>query len=80
MKIFAVAFITFFDNELTTEFIQAEDWLSAAKQHSKASEYDFDYNESYASLDRDRVPASDLEKLKQHFFDQDAMIDVKELP
>lgn len=67
-KRFAVAFISMFDNDLTIEIVTAPDWLTAIKKHTKTAGH----------MDEE-TPAT-LEKTKELFFNQDAAIDVAEIP
>ena len=69
MKKWAVAFISFFDNELTIEFVDAEHWMGAIVKHSKI---DLGWYEEIDHTDT-------LEQVKQWAFDADTMIDVKEI-
>ena len=64
MKLFAVAYINFFDNEMNIEFHRGTDWFEAVMKHSKIR----------------YIESEDLETAKHRAFDQDYMFDVKEVP
>jgi hypothetical protein len=65
MKRFAVGFISFFDNELKIQIVEADDWYSAL---TKAFPQDFNW------------PSSSLANAKTYAFDCDSMIEVTEIP
>lgn len=67
MKKFAVGYIDFYDNELTIEIIEAEDWYTALNSHTKLKS-----DECYLSSDS-------LEAAKDIAFNDDFMIDVVEI-
>jgi len=69
MKKFAVAFISFFENELEIQFIETADVLAAGQTVLIRHGYDLD-GEKFTSL----------KDMKKFCFDGDCMIDVKELP
>lgn len=69
LHIYAVAFLTFGENELKIELIEGETWLQAAKSHSKslfASVADEDITDEFSSV----------EKAKQFAFDMDGAFDI----
>ena len=68
MKRFAVGYYNAYDNELTVEIVEAADWKEAAAKHSKGSGHG---PEDWPDT---------LEELKEEFFNQDAGIDVVEIP
>lgn len=65
-KTFVVSFISFFENELTSEIIKAKTFQEAIGQHTQIVEYEFDNSKS-------------LEGIKQDFFEQDAAVEVVEI-
>lgn len=67
MKLFAVAHVNAYDNELTIEFHRGVDWIEALKKHSKLTEFEVDADAS-------------LDSAKQEAFNKDTSIDVKEVP
>lgn len=70
MRRFAVAFVSFFDNSLTIEFVEAPNWQEAIPKHSQlASTQDWVSNMPW-----------DLEAAKQYFFDSDCLFAVEEVP
>lgn len=76
MKKFAVAFISFMDNELTIEFHEANTWLEALSKHSKI---DAAWFKELVEPDGEPDSNVDLKDAKQWAFDADSMIDVKEI-
>ena len=66
MKRWAVGWTSFFDNDLTIEIIDAEDWHSALLKHSKIGEdpWEFPLN---------------IEEAKAEAFNGDCMFDVVEI-
>lgn len=70
MKKFAVGYIDFYDNELTIEIIEAEDWYAALSSHTKLK-----------SMNEDQcyLPSDSLEAAKNEAFNMDLMIDVVEI-
>ena len=71
MKRFAVGYYSAYDDELTVEVISADNWEQAIHAHSKVGDHEGDSAHPW--------PAS-LDDVKQMFFDQDAGIDVIEIP
>ena len=71
MKKFAVAFMCYFDNILTIEIHEADDWRAALIQHSALSEQGSEAEEA--------IP-DNLEDAKEYFFDGDCLIDVIPIP
>jgi hypothetical protein len=69
-KTFVVAFMTFGENELNLELIQAPDWLTAAKKHSKSL---FNYDE----LEEHEVAT--VEAARRHAFDLDGGFSILEV-
>ena len=67
MKKWAVGFISFSDNELWIEIIEAESWQEALKKHKQISIDGFEFD------------MTSLEAAKADAFDQDAMINVVEI-
>ena len=70
MKKFAVGYIDFYDNELTIEIIEAEDWHTALNSHTKLKSM---------SEDQCYLPSDSLEAAKNEAFNMDLMIDVVEI-
>lgn len=71
MKTFAVAFISFFDNELIVQFIKAETFQKAVMKYS---------SEVWNMFDGfDVEEKKTLEEWKQFSFDCDSMIDAREV-
>lgn len=70
MKKFAVGYIDFYDNELIIEIIEAEDWYTALRSHTKLKSLNED--ECY-------LPSDSLEAAKDIAFNSDFMIDVVEI-
>lgn len=68
MKLYAVAYIDFFGNEIKIEFHLAENELDAALKHSKLS------------LWFEAFTFKDLNELKAECFNLDAMIGVELVP
>ena len=68
MTKFAVAGINFFDNELTIEIIEADNWCDALVQHTQ-----------YKSDDEPFDWPKDMEDAKAEAFNMDSMFDVIEL-
>jgi len=66
-KQFAVAWINFFDNDLTIDIVWAKDWREAALSCSP-SQFD----------NLDEIP-EDVTEAKQMAFDRDSMFEVVEL-
>ena len=64
MKRYAVAFISFHDNELTTEIIEANTWQEALEKHSQKLDW---------------IEGNTLEEMKANAFDGDCTIDVVEI-
>jgi len=65
MKRWAVSYIDWFDHDLTTMIVYADDWSSALKQHPKVGEFEIDWNS--------------LESTKKQFWDCDAMVECVEI-
>ncbi len=65
MKRWAVSYIDFFDHNLTTVIVYAEDWQTALGLHPKTIGYE--YNEK------------SLEEAKTDFWNTDAMIECVEI-
>lgn len=73
MKRWAVSFIDWGDNDLTTVIVQADTWIDAVFMHPKTTqdpEWEIDI----------RDKANDVEAVKQMFFDCDSMIECIEIP
>lgn len=69
MARFAVGIFSFFDNELTIEVVEAENWQTAATKHSK----------TFWDGGDNPVP-DDLEDAKRDAFDMDGGFDCVEIP
>lgn len=67
MKKYAIAFISFFDNELSISFVVGSSEASAALNFLADKAYDM-------------VESEDLHTIKGQCFDADCMIDVVEVP
>lgn len=67
MKKWAVGYISFFDNEMSIEIVEADSWHAALSQHSKMTDH------------LDAVDFTTKETAKQTMFDQDSMVDVVEI-
>lgn len=63
---YCVAFISFHNNELVQEIIEANSWKEALQKHSM--------------IDYDIKVSDDMETAKVEFFDGDAVFSVIELP
>lgn len=72
-KMYAVAYIDWYQHDLIVEFHEATDPFTAITKHSALQ-----YEDSQAWLKNLRELST--EDLKQAFFDMDSMIDVKEVP
>jgi hypothetical protein len=70
MAKYAVAYINFMDNKLDIEFIEADGWKNALSKSQ--------FCKGFTAEDYAYMPQT-LEEVKQFAFDQDAMIDVKEI-
>ena len=68
MSTFAIALISFYDNELNITFVDAEDWKQAAQQHELITDLVEDWSDV------------SLKEAKQSAFDADCMFDIKEVP
>lgn len=66
MRRWAVGWMTFFDNVLKIEIVEAEDWHSALLKHSKVGEDPWEF-------------PPDLEEAKQEAFNGDCTFDVIEV-
>lgn len=73
MKKFAVGYISFFDNDLVVDIVEAEDIKSAILSHKKLKTDDKDFAEWINNM-----PDS-LEDIQTEFFNSDQGIDVKEI-
>lgn len=71
MKTFAVAFISFYDNELVIQFIKAETFHKAIMKYSSET---WDMFDGFDDEEKET-----LEKWKEHAFNSDAMIDAREV-
>lgn len=66
MKRWAVSFVSFHDNDLTTVIVEGPTWYDALCKHPKAATYEYKHES--------------LDTAKQDFFDADAIIEVVEVP
>jgi hypothetical protein len=66
MHTYAVAYMNYFENDLTIELVVASNEIEAIFEHSAIGCSPEDYS-------------NDLEKLKTEFFDQDLNVDVKKV-
>jgi Mg/Co/Ni transporter MgtE len=69
---YAVGVLSYFDNELKIEFVEAASIKEAVAGHSMLKSDDM-------SEWLEEMP-DDLETLKEHFFNGDMAVDVKEIP
>lgn len=69
MSKWAIAHISFYDNELRIEIVESDSWHGALSQHSQLRDGDTDY-----------IDYTSLETAKKSAFDQDAMVDVIKIP
>lgn len=71
-KRWACSYIDWFDNELTTKIVCADNWLEAFKVA---------YPNRYANITNSDESAPDtLEQAKENAFNSDSMIHVEEIP
>lgn len=71
-KRWAVSYVNFYDNELVTEIVVAQNWKIALVLHSKLATEDW---ETFVNS----IPET-LEEVKEYFFNADCAIDVVEIP
>ena len=71
IKTYAVAFMTYFENELTIELVNADSITEAVFKHSKIVE---SIKEGYV----EGFP-TELDEIKEEFLDMDCLVDVKEV-
>jgi len=78
MKRFAVSYINFVDNQLSTKIIESENWKSAilARLDGMVEGNPKRIEENHTWLDRFET----LEEVKEAIFDGDMMMDVVEIP
>jgi hypothetical protein len=69
MKRWAVAYMNYYENDLSIEIVRANDWASAISKHSVLN----------CGNMADNLKST-LEDTKQRFFDCDSMVDVIEIP
>jgi len=73
MKKFAVGYISFFENVLIVEIVEADDFKAAILLHSHLRSSDDDFRKWY-----DQMP-DDLEEIKSQMSEGEVGIDVKEI-
>ena len=72
-KRYAVSYITFSENELTTVIVTAPDWFSALRMHPGLQKpHSVEWLDGMSKLDGDAI--------KSEFFDCDSMIECVEVP
>jgi hypothetical protein len=76
MKRWAVSYISFSDNDLTTVIVEAKDWFSAVVQHP---DLQGDATET-AWLSEMRSWEANIKVIKQEFLYCDSMIECVEIP
>ena len=71
MKKFAVGYLSFFENDLVVEIVEAENWGKALVNHSKLKSEDDTYLEE--------ICVDGMKVAQGHAFDGDWIFDVKEI-
>jgi hypothetical protein len=71
MKRFAVGYMNFFDNDLIVDVVEAVDWFEAIKKHRSLLQ---EANEWFSEIE-----SLKLEDVKDKFFNNEELIDVKEI-
>ncbi len=75
MKRYVVAYVTFFDNELTLETVEASTPCEAVRKHSKL----VDINDKFRDESWDELKDMSSDELQGWFFDYDILVAALEI-